>query len=216
HAKTDRGPPGIRTRQRRRARRGGAKRPPRGARAGGLRPAPPSRSVLRTKAMDEREKDRPGPEILGVLPLPGTVLFPHAVVPLWAGRASSVRLLEEAVQSGRLVGAVLQREAGEDAPGRPGLHDVGTLTVIHKVLKQPDGTLRLVVQGLGRFRLGELVQQEPFLRARIESVPDDAPGSGDLESEALQRSAMALFEKIVTLSPSLPDELTSVAETAQG
>src|SRR5262245_16674473 len=166
--------------------------------------------------MDEREKDRPVPEILGILPLRGTVLFPHAVVPLGAGRASSVRLLEEAVQSGRLVGAVLQRDAREDAPGRPGLHDVGTLTVIHKVLKQPDGTLRLVVQGLGRFRLGELLQQEPFLRGRIEAVPDDADGAGDLESEALRRSAVALFEKIVTLSPSLPDELASVAETAPG
>src|SRR5215813_12597831 len=161
--------------------------------------------------MNDKENDRPVPDILGILPLRGTVLFPHAVVPLGAGRPSSVRLLEDAVQSGRLVGAVLQRDAREDTPARPDLHDVGTLTVIHKVLKQPDGTLRLVVQGLGRFRLGELVQDEPFLRARIESVPDDAPGAGDLESEALQRSAMALFEKIVTLSPSLPDELTSVA-----
>ena len=166
--------------------------------------------------MDEREKDRPVPEILGILPLRGTVLFPHAVVPLGAGRASSVRLLEEAVQSGRLVGAVLQRDASEDAPGRPGLHDIGTLTVIHKVLKQPDGTLRLVVQGLGRFHLGELVQQEPFLRARIDAVPDDAGGAGDLECEALRRSAVALFEKIVTLAPSLPDELASLAETAPG
>ena len=163
------------------------------------------------------DKDRVVPDVLGILPLRGTVLFPHAVVPLGAGRASSVRLLEEAVSSGRLIGAVLQRDASEEAPGRDGLHDVGTLTVIHKVLKQPDGTLRLVVQGVGRFHLGEVVQAQPYLRARIEPLPDDtAADATDLESEALRRSAMALFEKIVMLSPALPDELTNVAENAQG
>jgi ATP-dependent Lon protease len=163
------------------------------------------------------EKDRVVPDILGILPLRGTVLFPHAVVPLGAGRASSVRLIEEAASSGRFIGAVLQHDASEDAPTREGLHDVGTLTVIHKVLKQPDGTLRLVVQGVGRFRLGELVQTQPYLRGRIELLPDDPAGeSTDLESEALRRSAMTLFEKIVTLSSSLPDELTNVAENAKG
>ena len=165
--------------------------------------------------IDERERDRVVPDILGILPLRGTVLFPHAVVPLGAGRAASVHLIEEAAASGRLIGAVLQRDASEDAPTREGLHDVGTLTVIHKVLKQVDGTLRLVVQGVGRFRLGEIVQTQPYLRGRIELLPDDAAGDGtDLESEALRRSAMTLFEKIVTLSPSLPDELTNVAENA--
>jgi ATP-dependent Lon protease len=163
------------------------------------------------------DKDRVVPDILGILPLRGTVLFPHAVVPLGAGRASSLRLIEEAASSGRLIGAVLQRDATEDAPTRAGLHDVGTLTVIHKVLKQPDGTLRLVVQGVGRFRLGELVQEQPYLRGRIEALPDDSTADAtDLESEALRRSAMVLFEKIVTLSSSLPDELTNVAENAQG
>jgi ATP-dependent Lon protease len=165
--------------------------------------------------MNMDDKERAVPDILGILPLRGTVLFPHAVVPLGAGRPSSVRLIEEAVQSGRLIGAVLQRQATEDAPARAGLHDIGTLAIIHKVLKHSDGTLRLVVQGLGRFRLGELVQAEPYLRARVEPLPDDVDTT-ELELEALRRSAVALFEKIVTLSPSLPDELTNVAENAQG
>src|SRR5688572_604267 len=93
------------------------------------------------------------PDVLAILPLRGTVLMPHAVLPLGAGRASSVRLIEDAVQTGRLVGAVMQRDAKEDAPGREGLHDVGTVTVIHKAVKQADGSLRLIVQGLGRFRI---------------------------------------------------------------
>jgi ATP-dependent Lon protease len=92
-------------------------------------------------------------DLLAILPLRGSVLMPHAVLPLGAGRVSSVRLIEEAVQSGRLVGAVMQRDPKEDAPDQSGLFPVGTVTVIHKAMKQPDGSMRLVVQGLGRFRI---------------------------------------------------------------
>src|SRR5690349_23740765 len=88
------------------------------------------------------------PDILALLPLRGTVLLPHAVLPLGAGRASSVRLIEEAVQAGRLVGAVIQRYGRVDAPGTEDLHRVGTVTVIHKALKQADGSHRLIAQGL--------------------------------------------------------------------
>jgi ATP-dependent Lon protease len=164
---------------------------------------------------DEKDlSQRPVPDVLSILPLRGTVLFPGAVVPLAAGRASSVRLIEDAVQSGRLVGAVMQRDPAEDAPARAGLHDIGTLTLIHKVLKQADGSLRVVVQGLGRFRLVEVVQERPYLRARIEALPEPA-GSPDLEMEALARSTTALFQKVVELSPTLPDELSAVVAGAE-
>jgi ATP-dependent Lon protease len=149
------------------------------------------------------------PDILAILPLRGTVLMPHAVMPLGAGRPSSVRLIEEAVQGGRLVGAVMQRNPAEDAPDLEGLHPVGTVTVIHKAVKQGDGTLRLVVQGVGRFRLVEIIEREPFLRARIEAIEEPA-GGGDVEREALARSVRSMFEKVVSLSPSLPDELITV------
>src|SRR5438876_95873 len=94
------------------------------------------------------EKDRPVPDVLGILPLRNAVVFPHAVVPLGAGRASSLRLIEEALAGSRLVGAVLQRDASDDAPGAAGLYTVGTVVVIHKAFKQADGTLRLIVEGL--------------------------------------------------------------------
>jgi ATP-dependent Lon protease len=165
---------------------------------------------------DKRESDLPVPDVLGILPLRGSVLFPHAVLPLAAGRASSVRLIEEVAKSGRLLGAVMQRDAAEDAPTLEGLHPVGTLTVIHKVLKQPDGTLRLVVQGLSRIRVLEIVQETPYLRARVEAIPDDVAPAADVESQALARSATELFQKIVTLSPTLPDELASVVDDASG
>src|SRR5262245_52823780 len=124
------------------------------------------------------------PDILALLPLRGTVLLPHAVLPLGAGRPSSVRLIEDAVQAGRLVGAVMQRDAKDDAPGSDGLYPIGTVTVIHKSVKQPDGTLRLIVQGLGRFRIVEVLEREPFLRARVQALDEVAPAQ-DLELEAL-------------------------------
>jgi len=155
------------------------------------------------------------PDILGLLPLRGTVMFPHAVVPLGAGRASSVRAVEEALAGGRFVGAIAQRDPKEEAPGRDGLHPVGTVTLIHKALKQADGTVRLVVQGVVRFRVLDVLATEPYLRARIETLPDPAP-AGDLELEALVRSATSLFEKVVALSPALPDELAGAVEGVEG
>jgi ATP-dependent Lon protease len=165
--------------------------------------------------MSDAKESRPGvvPDVLAVLPLRGTVLLPHAVLPLGAGRPSSIRLIEEAVQAGRLVGAVMQRDAKEDTPGPDGLHRVGTVTVIHKAVKQADGSLRLIVQGLGRFRILEIVEREPFLRARVEAI-EERPPAPDVEVEALVRSVRSLFEKVIALSPGLPDELIDVVGNA--
>src|SRR4029077_8987929 len=157
---------------------------------------------------EQRDPRVPLPDILGILPLRSAVVFPHAVVPLAAGRVSSVRLIEEATQGGRLVGAVMQKDPSEDAPDADGLHGIGTLSLIHKVLKQPDGTLRLVVQGLGRFRIVEVIETTPYLRARVESLIEEE--DQDVEAQALTRSAASLFQQIVALSPTLPGELASV------
>src|SRR5438876_3432613 len=110
----------------------------------------------------------------------------------------------------------MQRDAAEDAPGAAGLHRVGTVVVIHRVLKQADGTLRLIVQGLERFRMVEVVQESPYLRARIEPIAADGDATPTLEVEALSRSALSLFQKVVSLSPTLPDELANVAAAADG
>jgi ATP-dependent Lon protease len=151
------------------------------------------------------------PDLLSILPLRDTVLFPQAVLPLAVARVPSVRLVDEALGGSRLIGVITQRDPAMEEPGPGDLFTVGTAAVIHKVLRQPDGTLRLVVQGIARFRVVEIVQREPFLKARIEEVLEaDAP-AGDLEVEALTRSAAALFQKVIALSPLLPDELAGVA-----
>ena len=155
------------------------------------------------------------PDVLAILPLRGTVIFPQAVMPLAVGRPASVRLIQEALQGSRIIGAVMQRDPSEDAPRAQGLHTIGTATIIEKALKQPDGTLRLVVQGLVRFRITDTVQETPFLRARIQRLTDEAP-SATLEVEALARTAAGLFQKVVALSPTLPDELASILGAAEG
>src|SRR5438552_10930331 len=155
------------------------------------------------------------PDVLSILPLRGTVVCPKAVVPLAAGRPASVRLIQEALQGSRIIGTVLQRNSSEDEPRIQGLHSIGTAAVIHKALQQPDGTLRLVVQRLGRFRIVEGVQETPFLRARIQHIADAAP-STTLEVEALARNVTGLFQQVVRLSPTRPDELASFVGTAEG
>jgi ATP-dependent Lon protease len=152
------------------------------------------------------------PERLPILPLRDTVLFPHAVLPLAAGRAASLRLIEEAGRGARLIGVFTQRVATVEDPQLADLHEVGTVAILHKVFKQPDGTVRLVVQGLRRVRLMELAQTEPYLAGRVEPVAEVDPESGDLEVEALARNATTLFTQIVALSPFLPDELAGAIQ----
>jgi ATP-dependent Lon protease len=156
------------------------------------------------------------PDVLGILPLRGTVIFPLAVTPLAVGRPGSVRLVQEALQGSRIIGAVMQRDPAAEDPRAEELHSIGTVILIHKALKQPDGTLRLVAQGLARFRIGDVVQEAPFLRARIHRLTDEAPSTATLEVEALARTASGLFQKVVSLSPTLPDELANVLGAAEG
>ncbi|HZN49392.1 MAG TPA: endopeptidase La [Methylomirabilota bacterium] len=163
--------------------------------------------------IERDEKEPIIPDVLGILPLRGTVIFPQAVTPLAVGRPGSVKLVQEALQGSRILGAVMQRDPSLDDPGAQGLHAMGTVILIHRALKQPDGTVRLVVQGLSRFRVTDVLQEAPFLRARIQRLSDDAPAT--LEVEALARTASTLFQKVVALSPTLPDELQNVVGAAE-
>src|SRR5690348_8773577 len=152
------------------------------------------------------------PDQVPILPLRDTVLFPQSALPLGAGRESSVRLLDDVVRGNRLIGVFTQRDASTEEPQEADLHRIGTLATVHKVLKQPDGTVRLVVQGLHRIRIVEMSQVRPYLVARIAEEPELSPPAGDLETEALARNAINLFRQVVELSPMLPDELAMVVQ----
>jgi ATP-dependent Lon protease len=155
------------------------------------------------------------PTELGILALRDTLLFPQAILPLAVARDSSVALVNEAVQERKVIGVVTQREPETDKPKEADLYTVGTLTHIHKMFKFPDGSLRIVVQGIQRFRVLEVIQEEPFLKARVEFVPDDIPAEQEVEVKALVQSVLGLFQRVVELSPTLSDELGTLAANIQ-
>ena len=171
-----------------------------------------AKTTIGSGAAAELEAGGTVPEVLSILPLRDTVLFPQAVIPLAAGRETSVRLIEDAARGGRLIGVFGQRDPSVEDPQQGDLHRVGTAATILKVVKQPDGIVRLVVQGIARVRIVEMVQTRPFLTARVEVVEETLPAAGDLETEALMRNAVTLFRQIVELSPFLPDEMTGAVQ----
>src|SRR5216110_3435138 len=146
---------------------------------------------------------------LPVLPVRDTVLFPHAVLPLTVGRESSVQLINSLGEDKTIV-VVAQREARVDAPQASDLYTVGTLAVVHKVVKMPNQSLFVFAEGLERVRLTEFTQLTPFMRGRVDTVPEAIPPKSS-EVEALQRNVLTLFQQIVAGSPTLSDELYTVA-----
>src|SRR3990172_8717664 len=104
------------------------------------------------------------PDVLSILPIRDTVLFPNAVLPLAVAREASVRLVDEAMSGSRIVGLVTQKDARVEDPSPSDLYQYGTATLIHRMLKYPDGSLRAVVQGLARIRIVEIIQEKPFMK----------------------------------------------------
>jgi len=151
------------------------------------------------------------PPELPVLPLRDTVLFPNSFMPLAVAREASVRLVEEANQSGRLIGVFTQREAATEEPMQEELYPVGTVTHIHKMFKLPDGSLRLIVQGVERVTLDKVVQTRPYLRGVVTAAPDQLRDEDHLEIDALQRNIKSNFQQVVSLSPLLSDDLQALA-----
>ena len=152
------------------------------------------------------------PDKLPVLPLaPGTVVFPMAVTPLLVGQPRSVQLIDDVMRQERLLALVAQRGEGKELPGPDDIHRVGTAAVIHQMLRAPDGTLRVVVQGLERVRLRGFLATAPYLVASVETAPEQAtPG---FKTEALRRAVIDLFRRLVSLAAELPDELAAGVET---
>ena len=155
------------------------------------------------------------PSEMAILPLRDTILFPHAILPLAVARESSVALVHEAVRERKVIGVVTQRDPAIDEPVESDLYRIGTLTHIHKMFKFPDGSLRLVVQGVQRFRVLQVNQYHPFLKASIELIREHVKPEHEIEVRALAQSAQGLFQRVVELSPTLSDELQGLAANIQ-
>ena len=163
--------------------------------------------------VDEASADRPPtiPPDLPVLPLRDTVLFPNSFMPLAVAREASVRLIDEATTGGRMIGVFTQREASVEEPLQDDLYPIGVATHIHKMFKLPDGSLRLIVQGLSRIRLERVIQTRPYLRAAVTVAEEVLRDEDHIEIDALQRNIKSNFQQVVSLSPLLSDDLQSLA-----
>jgi ATP-dependent Lon protease len=182
-------------------------------------PGQPERSVQRVdpdadriEAEDVSATERPYiPDTLPVLPLRDTVLFPNSFMPLAVAREASVRLIDESMTGSRLIAVFTQRDASVEEPSEDDLFRIGTATHIHKMFKLPDGSLRLIVQGLVRVRLKKLATFKPYLTAEVEEAEETNRDDDRLEIDALQRNIKTNFQQVVSLSPLLSDDLQTLA-----
>jgi ATP-dependent Lon protease len=156
------------------------------------------------------------PAEVPVLPLRDTVLFPNSFMPLAVARASSVKLIDEAIAGGKLVGVFAQVDPTKEDPGQADLHPIGTLTHIHKMFKLPDGSLRLIVQGLARIRLERLSLTTPYLRGEVTEASEVTREQDAIEIDALERNVRTTFQQVVQLSPVLSDDLATLAANVSG
>ena len=145
------------------------------------------------------------PKVLPVLPLKDSVPFPDTLTPLAVGQERSIHLVNDVLGGDRMLVMVASKNPELDSPGPDDLYRVGVAGVVARMLKVPDGTLRILVQGGQRVKLEEFVTTEPYLVARIEPLPDIVDQSPELE--ALFRNVQAAFSQIIERSPYLPEEL---------
>jgi ATP-dependent Lon protease len=146
---------------------------------------------------------------LPVLPVRHTVLFPFAILPLNVGRDRSVALLNEVMAGDRTVVLAAQRDPTADEPGFADLHSVGSIGTVLRMVRFPDNRYSVLVQGAARVRLAALVTETPFMKVRVEPLAEI--DSGDVETQALSKNAVEQFERVVALSPNLPDEAVATA-----
>jgi ATP-dependent Lon protease len=149
------------------------------------------------------------PSTLPVLPLKETVVFPQSMTPLAIGQERSVKLVDDVIAGNRLLALFTVRNEEVDEPGWDDLYETGTAAIIHKMIRVPDGTLRILVQGVGRIRLERRVQDDPYLVGEFTEVPDVVEETPEVE--ALTRNVQSLFARVIGLVPYLPQELEIAA-----
>ena len=159
--------------------------------------------------VEEPTEELTFPATLPVLPLKDTVVFPESVTPLAIGQERSIKLVENVVSGDRVLALVTVKNPDAEQPGWDDLYEVGTAAVIHKMIKVPDGTLRILVQGVQRIKLDRQVQEDPYLMGEFIELPDELTEKPEVE--ALTRNVQNLFGRVIGLVPYLPEELQIAA-----
>jgi len=170
---------------------------------------------LMTPEDEEEIKKEDVPELLPILPLRNTVLFPGVVIPITAGRDQSIKLIKEANAGNKTIGVVAQKNEGIENPTKNDIHSIGTVARILRVLKMPDGNTMVVIQGKKRFEIGDFVQTEPYIKASAKEMVEEYPDVKDTEFLAIIESIRDLSLKIIKENPNLPTEATFAIKNIQ-
>ena len=169
----------------------------------------PQEAELQTDAIEANI-----PSILPILPLRGLVVYPSTAVPLTIGQARSIRLVDDVVAGDtRLIGLLTSQDPDLELPTPEHLFKIGTVAMVHRLFRAPDSTIRLLVQGIARFRVGEYLQTEPYLKAQVQLIPETLQEG--LEVEALARNIRDQFSHIAEMIPSIPRELVASVQTIE-
>ena len=160
---------------------------------------------LMSQEDEEEMNNEQTPDILSILPLRNTVLFPGVVIPITVGRDKSIKLIKDAYRGDRIIGVVSQRDVGIEDPTFEQLNQIGTVALIIKMLQMPDGNTTVIIQGKQRFRLNEEVQSEPYIKSSIHKFEEIRPKT-DKEFKALMATIKEMAMEIIQLSPNIPSE----------
>ena len=152
-----------------------------------------------------KSEDTPIPQEIGILPLANTVVFPYLIVPLQVNRPSSIQLVDDALVGSRVIGLFTQKNSEDTTSESPEVYEIGTAANILKMLRYPDGTMMVLVQGTGRIQIEEMTQKKPYPKARIVELTTQV--SEGIEISALARNLQELFKQFIEIVPSLSDEL---------
>ncbi len=152
----------------------------------------------------------PIPEVVAILPLRGAIVYPLSAVPLRVSQPRSIKLIDDTVLNKSVIGLIASKTTEKEEPGIDDIHRIGTLATIVRHFKAPDGVVNMIVQGSERFRVIEYLQEEPYIIARIEPLPESFEST--MEIEALRRNISQGFATMAEMLPNLPDELASMIQ----
>jgi len=161
---------------------------------------------LMTPEDEEAINNEELPETLPILSLRNTVLFPGVVIPITAGRDASIKLINDANKGGKVIGVVAQKDESVEKPGAKDIHETGTVARILRVLKMPDGNVTVIIQGKKRFKVAEVLTEEPYMNATIRDIPEAKPAQKNKEFSAIIDSIKDLALEIIKESPNIPSE----------
>ncbi|MFM7900977.1 MAG: LON peptidase substrate-binding domain-containing protein, partial [Bacteroidota bacterium] len=175
---------------------------------GGISDDEPDLIPLLSSEDEETMNSESVPDVLAILPLRNTVLFPGVVIPITVGRDRSIHLIKDAYKADKIIGVVAQKDSTVEDPHIDDLHPIGTVAHIIKMLRMPDGNTTVIIQGKRRFKVDEVVEHDPYLRARITPLSDKKHSAKEKEFVALIDSLRDLSLQIITQSPNIPTEAT--------